>query len=140
MKDAIIRQVALALDAIAQDEARFDQKVRELEAEGYRIVGGGGTNNKRWEYTDWRTGESLAKGHVKDRDKHEPPENWYHVDHVMEEAWVNRPELVEIDDLPPDLAHAVASAVLEWTDNNREEALAFIDRLPPNTPTSGCAK
>ena len=74
--DAVVRQIALTVEILARDQSRFDTRIRELEAEGIRIVDGGPIDDCEWKHTDWRTGEVLARGAYRDYERFEPPGKW----------------------------------------------------------------
>jgi hypothetical protein len=126
--DAVVRQIALTLEILARDQSRFDTRIRELEAEGIRIVDGGPIDDCEWKHTDWRTGEVLARGAYRDYERFEPPGKWYHVDHVYQETVTLDSELVA--DLPPDFA----ISLMEWVECNEERAKALVGTPSADPP------
>jgi hypothetical protein len=121
---AVIRQVSLELDHIAESRAQEAAKIAELEAEGWRIVDGGSTSGERWETTDWRTGDVLARGKTfASYEEHEPPpsEKWFHIDQIYDETF-SRTETV--DGLP----ERFAAELIEWTCENEERAKQLVGR------------
>jgi hypothetical protein len=89
VSDTAVRDYVQALlrQYRADDEVR-QERIRALEAEGRRIVGGGQTGQDTWEVTDWRTGDLLARGtgdhHHYDyaADRLDPDGKWIHIDNI----------------------------------------------------------
>jgi hypothetical protein len=116
---------------LAQAEAgnvAIEERARELEASGHRIISGERTTpydydgKCGWEITDWRSGEVLAKGHSTvedhgeaiDRLQREFSAVFYHEDSMEDEAdqqggYLNHPETT----LPVSLAESLQTWVWE---------------------------
>jgi hypothetical protein len=98
---AIVQQIKNQLAAIDGEEKLTAATITELEAKGYRIVGGSDV------VTDWRIGAVLARGVTPD---HDCPEDWYHIDHIHEETW-GSVEVVRAKGLTDRLAGAIEELV-----------------------------
>jgi hypothetical protein len=97
---------------------RREESIRKLEADGYRIVNGGGTGADAWEITNWRTGELLARG----SGGHEEYERAvgglgrvWHIDQVVH-------EFEDVD--PGDLPESLADALRDWVEGAPVEDVA----------------
>ena len=104
-----------ALDAEVALDDRDEQRLKELEAAGFRLVNGGQTDAyddqgmAPWRIYDHRTGETLAEGRGRPVDMDELwQDDWYHVDRVLDELDV--PPL-EIDGFDPDAVQTVREEV-----------------------------
>jgi len=122
---------------LAQAEAgnvAVEERARELEASGHRIISGVRTTpydydgKCGWEITDWRSGEILAKGHSTvedhgeaiDRLQREFSAVFYHEDPMGDEVdqqggYLNHPETT----LPVGLAESLQTWVWEHEDEVR---------------------
>lgn len=118
MNDASKAHVRALLEAQAADIAAEEQEIRELEANGYRIVDGGqdgsyDTQNRcAWSTADWRTGEVLVSGFgtIEEMEQAveaaDPEGRWVHRDGIGSE---DGPEEVETEGVPASLAGQLAN-------------------------------
>lgn len=130
MSDQLTKDyVRRVLAARAGDNAQRQQRIAELESQGYRIVDGGQTGGYDddgrcpWEVTDWRTREVLTSGHGTFDDYGEtltridPEETWFHIDQILNDESFTEPSS---DGLPPSLAEALE----EWADQAPDAEIA----------------
>ncbi|MEV4448507.1 hypothetical protein [Streptomyces mirabilis] len=76
-------------------EARVSQKIEDLSAEGYTIVEGGQTGENSWEMTNYETGDTIARGSLREEWERILKEvNGAHIDRVRDWAFVDN------DDVP----------------------------------------
>ena len=91
--DSAVRDYVQALlrQYRADDDVR-QERIRALEAEGRRIVGGGQTGQDTWEITDWRTGVLLTSGtggideYDAAAERLDPDGKWLHIDTIDTET------------------------------------------------------
>ena len=132
IEHAIAKQIGVTLEVMAKEDQKLEARIQEVESQGCRITDGGQINGSRWEYTDWRTDEVLAKGRSrKDHDKLQMPDNWYHIDHIRFEVGITEPERIE------GLPASLAETLIEWTLDHPEEARTFIASVLTNAEVTG---
>lgn len=119
LTDAVAKQIAITLDLLTKENQDYAAKIQQLEAAGYRIINGGSIGEDSWEYTDYKTGEVLAKGSHAEYDAYDPPMHWYHRDHICEDTLMER-ELVE------GIPESLADCIIEWVQENEDEARAWL--------------
>jgi hypothetical protein len=111
METPIRTHVRKVLRHEAAWEAAFSARVREIEAEGHRIINGGQTSPNGWDITDWRSGEVLAtgedglEGYEAAVNRLDPDERFWHVDNIYEEVEIG--EISPTAGVPPTLAEAL---------------------------------
>jgi hypothetical protein len=126
----LAQQLRNILDAEAAMTALDEERVAKLEAEGYRIVGGGQTSSFdddgrcEWECTDWRTGETLASGRgtydeygaAVDAAAERDGRPWCHRDHVHETATDGADDgFGLLDPVPvPGMPESLIRALVDW--------------------------
>lgn len=95
-------------------EQRLQERIRDLEASGHRIVDGGQTGQSSWEISDWRTGEVIEAGtgghdeYDKATERLDPDAMWLHIDHISGgDATTSQ---TASDNIPESLAEALT----EW--------------------------
>jgi hypothetical protein len=117
----IVQQIQNAIDATDRENAQIDARIKELEAQGYRIINGGqissGDEPDKGEYTDWRTGEVLWTGAYDDS---RPDNNWYHIDHIQNEVWDNSDEVAQVAGLSDRLIREIQDLASNHEDEFRE--------------------
>lgn len=130
--DSMVRDYVHAVLRLADEyDAARRAEITRLEAEGYRIVGGGQVDDDSWEITDMRTREVLARGDTgmdgfeAAWDALSATEPLFHADAILEGAeaervWLDGPEL------PPGMPESLAGALAEWAEDHPEEALAWV--------------
>jgi hypothetical protein len=120
---------SLAYDAV------LAQRRRELEAEGYLLVGGCGPGAEAgWEITDYRTGRVLASGSADDYEAAVMRldaevvagggRGIWHDDHVADTAAAEA--LLDLPPAPRGIPAALADAVADWAENGGEDAWRFL--------------
>lgn len=63
MSEELVKQHVIALLGKSRElQEAIEQRVREHEAAGGRVIDGGPVDHDTWEVTDYGTGETLAKG------------------------------------------------------------------------------
>lgn len=111
---------------IAQNEANQRatvERIKELEAQGRRIVNGGQTYDG-WEYFDYHTKEVLAD-HTGDLDPDEAwKPQWCHIDRITEDVWDL--DLPGLDGVPHELSLDLVEHIADWTERNQDEARAWL--------------
>ena len=109
---------ALLRHNLADERAR-QERIRELEGSGHRIISGGQTGRlddgqATWEITDWRTGEPIESGtgnyeaYEVAANRLDPDGKWIHVEHISEgdDSEAGTPQ-VEPAGVPASLAEAL---------------------------------
>lgn len=135
--DPAAEHVRKTLEQLSVRAEAIRTRVRELEAAGHRIVGGGQTGTpdvdgrSPWDATDWRSGAVLFSGHgsyedyIAATDQHDPDGKWIHIDALTENF-----DLIEVEPasgLPPSLA----SVLQEWAeDADPDEVAEFVSWSP----------
>lgn len=108
---AVRSYVQAVLRQFRADEDVRLERIREAEAAGRRIIGGGQIGHDAWEIADWRTGELLAEGtgdhHAYDAaaTRLDPDGKWLHIDTIDTD-----PTDVE----PAGIPESLANALLDW--------------------------
>lgn len=122
-----IRQYVIAL--VKSDRAWYqaveDEETR-LEAEGYRLVSGGGDSAGGWAVIDYRTREVIAEGSGGLDEYAAATERLsaegcplYHIDHLGSEAWPDPPA-------PAGIPGGLCRALADWVDNAPDEAVEWL--------------
>lgn len=128
--DAVRMHVRKALDAERAYTDAVDDKIREVEAAGGRIVGGGQVDDEEWEITDWRTGGRIAHGHGGTEglddvmSRLDPDGKWWHVDNLQDE--VPLPHVSPTEGVPASLAMALE----DWVTSGPADEVAEIGGWP----------
>ena len=130
--DTALREYVRALlrHNLADEQAR-QERIRDLEKAGHRIVGGGQTGMSEdgqatWEITDWRTGNLIMDGtgsyEAYDAAAHrlDPDGKWIHIDNIDDD-----PTEVEFDGMPASLANALQDW-LGTTSTPDEDVASFV--------------
>lgn len=114
------------LEAFKRDTERREAKLRELEADGLRIIGGGQTSsydddgNASFNVTDWRTGEVLGSGHGSFADYDALLKNldstgaFFHIDHLDDDLTID--ELAYPVRPTDGVPESLSDALIEWMD------------------------
>ena len=132
--DEIKVYVRDVLSHILAGQAEEEAARARLEADGYRIVGGGSLDGEgSWRITDHRTGEVLASGTggLPDYERAAEALNaqqpiWHHDNILNEEdqlAYARAPSP------PPGIPESLAQALDEWADSHQDEALEWVSGL-----------
>jgi hypothetical protein len=116
--DLLFQQIKNSIEGMEARDRLHHTKIEELEAQGFRIIDGGQIDDDGWEYTDWRTGEVLARG-TGDDSGIGKGERWYHIDRVHDDAGIYA---VKVAGIPESLASDIEAWVLE----HEQEARDFI--------------
>lgn len=120
MDTALQIHVRKILRAIAAANAAEEAKIRKAEADGYRVVDGGGFGDGGWEVHDWRTGERLASGSGGHDEydavvgKLDPEGRWWHVDKISHTYHISPTE-----GIPPTLA----AVLVDWAETAPAEEI-----------------
>jgi hypothetical protein len=116
---ALVRNEQAWYQSIEDEEAR-------LEAEGYRLVSGGGDSDGPWVIIDYRTRETIAEGSGGIDEYAAASERLsaegrplYHADHLKMEDF---PEAVPPAGMPEGLCRALA----DWVSGATDEALEWV--------------
>lgn len=113
------------LDEQVRHAAAVEAECERLEAEGYRIVGGGqtgGPSNEEWEITGYRTGVVLASGDGYAAYKAASQENYTHIDAVFDSVENDAPER------PAWMSEKLASDLQGLVWDNEDEIRALLGR------------
>lgn len=110
--DTAVRDyVRAVLRQYRAEEDDRQERIRALEAEGRRIVGGGQTGPDQWEIEDWRSGETLAAGsggidaYDAAATRLDPEGTWLHVDNL---------ETDQVTVEPAGIPASLADALQDW--------------------------
>jgi hypothetical protein len=128
--DAVRIHVRKALEAERAYTDAVNDKVREVEAAGGRVIGGGQIDGDEWEITDWRTGERIAHGHsgadgLDDvLSRLDPDGKWWHVDRLYDDILLG--DVSPTEGVPPSLA----TALEDWVTSGPSDEVAEIAGWP----------
>ena len=130
MPDISKQYVRLAVEASDAHDAAELAEIERLEAQGFRIVGGGQTGSDSWEITDWRTGEVLGQGDGYDNyeaasDALDARQPTYHRDHVLNDSDAEK-ALLDGPEPLPGMPASLAEALLTWTWENPDDAREWV--------------
>lgn len=130
-KDEIRRYVSEVIEMNRAWDAAREAALVKLEAEGYRIIAGGGYGppDYAWEITDHRTGEVLASGSgdaeyaaeeeaAEELNEQQPI---YHADPATEDVG-----LPDYPYPPPGIPGTLADALRDWVDAAADDAAAWV--------------
>lgn len=123
---AVAEFLARVLADIDDYTTRRDAAIAEVEARGYRIVGGGQTLSG-WEVTDWRNGDVIAAGSNDDDyeqavDRVDPDHRWWHIDAI--DTDLDNP--VSLGPIGTPLPGSLAEPLRSWAESNEDEARALV--------------
>jgi hypothetical protein len=147
VQDALGQQLRNILDAEAAETAQLEERIAQLEEQGYRIVDGGQAgsydDDGKCDYacTDWRTGKTLFTGQgtyedymaalpaAAERDGRE----WCHRDHVNDVATGGtHDDLAQLDPARvPGLPGSLVGVLIDWVEGPATtDELADLTGLP----------
>jgi hypothetical protein len=125
---AIVEQIKNVLAAVDQEKRLLDARIKELEAQGYRIVSFGqissGDEPLELECEDWRTGEVIWTGDDEDA---APSDDWCNIDFIREEIGLVDP--VKVKGLP--------DCTIEEMATNHEDKIRELVVSTARAPHSG---
>jgi hypothetical protein len=122
--DAIAQTVTATLKRMETDKAAEEARIKELEAQGWRIVDGGTMGDGEWDWTDYRTNEVLASNETHDGDPFDAwGERWYHIDRITDDTHdFSFPN-------PCGLPEELCNAIGDWAEMKPDEAQAWLNGL-----------
>ncbi|WP_315740022.1 hypothetical protein [Bradyrhizobium sp. SZCCHNR1093] len=116
----LAEQLGAAIAFVEKNEATMEARMKELEAQGYRIVSGGHVIEDVYEITDQRTDKVIWRGEGYEGYEAAWKDNYYSYDRLIEDHLdVDYPN-------PTDIPHDIAEAIQEWVEMNMEEAKTWL--------------